>query len=194
MLVETSDGALLTRRYQRQYMREVVGLVFVDSSHEEMQWREAAIAPQFEPNWNNPSFLRENGFLPNHQKLTWRADIPLIVLERSEKASLSAFQGLTQQQVDAINAQWHDYQIAFEVRAAQGSFQLRSSYVPGPTRCDRRCHKGGSKASSLRRSQINPPTMLGESACVDHSRQFLLLPSRHIAFPARNPSANVIRQ
>jgi pimeloyl-ACP methyl ester carboxylesterase len=127
VLVGTSDGAILTRRYQRQYTREVVGLVFVDSSHEEMQWRDAAIAPQFEPNWNNPSFLRENGFLPNHQKLTWRADIPLIVLERSEKAPLSAFRGLTQQQVDAINAQWHDYQVDLAGRSTYGQLRIVSN-------------------------------------------------------------------
>lgn len=124
VIVGASDGALLARRYQQQYVAEVAGLVFVDSSHEEMQWREAAIAPQFDPNWNNPVFLRDNGFLPNGQKLTWHADIPLIDLERSEKAPLSAFQGLTQQQVDAINALWHDYQVDLAGRSKLGQHRL----------------------------------------------------------------------
>lgn len=55
----------------------------IDSSHEEMEWRDAAISPAIDPNWNNPVFLRENGLLPNHQKLTWHADIFLVVLDRS---------------------------------------------------------------------------------------------------------------
>lgn len=124
VLVGASDGALLTRRYEQEYADEVAGLVFVDSSHEEMQWREAAIAPQFNPNWNDQEFLRNNGFLPNQQKLTWQTDIPLIVLERSEKAPLSAFQGLTQQQVDAINALWHDYQVDLAGRSKFGQLRV----------------------------------------------------------------------
>jgi pimeloyl-ACP methyl ester carboxylesterase len=124
VLVGASDGALLARRYQQQYEKEIGGLVFVDSSHEEMQWREAAIAPQFNPNWNNPVFLRENGFLANQQKLTWRADMPLIDLERSEKAPLSAFSGLMQQQVDAINALWHDYQVDLAGRSKLGQLRI----------------------------------------------------------------------
>jgi pimeloyl-ACP methyl ester carboxylesterase len=124
VLVGASDGALLARRYQRRYEKEIGGLVFVDSSHEEMQWREAAIAPQFNPNWNNPAFLRDNGFLANQQKLTWHADIPLIDLERSEKAPLSAFSGLTQQQVDAINALWHEYQVDLAGRSKLGQLRM----------------------------------------------------------------------
>jgi len=124
VLVGASDGALLARRYQRQYSSEIAGLVFVDSSHEEMQWGEAVIAPQFDPNWNNSAFLQNNGFLPDHQKLTWHADIPLIVLERSEKAPLSAFQGLTQKQVDAINALWHDYQVDLAGRSKFGQLRI----------------------------------------------------------------------
>ena len=61
------------------------------------------------PQLEQSKFLRDNGFLPDHQKLTWHADIPLIDLERSEKAPLSAFPSLTQQQVDAINSEWHNF-------------------------------------------------------------------------------------
>lgn len=124
VLVGASAGGVLVRRYQREYPREVAGLVFVDSSHEEMEWRDAAISTQIDPNWNNPVFLRENGFLPDHQKLTWHADIPLIDLERSEKAPLSAFPGLTQQQVDAINDEWHRFQVDLAGRSKYGEYRL----------------------------------------------------------------------
>lgn len=124
VLVGASDGALLTRRYQQRYVKEVAGLVFADSSHEEMEWRDAAVAPHFDPHWDDPTFLRNNGFLPDRQRLTWRADIPLIDLERSEKAPPSAFPGLTQEQVDAINALWHDYQVDLASRSRLGQHRI----------------------------------------------------------------------
>jgi pimeloyl-ACP methyl ester carboxylesterase len=106
------------------YPREVTGLVFADSSHEEMEWRDAAVAPQLDANWNNPVFLQNNGFLPDHKKLTWRANIPLIVLERSEKAPASAFPGLTQEQVDEINLLWHDFQVDLSKRSKLGQLRV----------------------------------------------------------------------
>ena len=124
VLVGASAGGVLIRRYQQQHPSEVAGLVFVDSSHEEMQWRDAAIAPQMDPNWNNPASLRDNGFLPDRQKLTWHADIPLIVLERSEKAPQSAFPNLTPQQIDGINAAWHDFQVDLASRSKYGQLRI----------------------------------------------------------------------
>lgn len=124
VLVGASAGGILVRRYQQQYPQEVGGLVFVDSSHEEMEWRDAAISPQMDPNWNNPAFLQDNGFLPDHQRLTWRADIPLIDLERSEKVPLSAFPSLTQQQVDALNHEWHSFQVDLARRSRYGEYRL----------------------------------------------------------------------
>lgn len=124
VLVGASAGGVLIRRYQQQHTNEVAGLVFVDSSHEEMQWRDAAIAPQMDPDWNNPAALRDNGFLPDHQKFTWRADIPLVVLERSEKVPQSAFPNLTPQQIDGINAAWHDFQVDLASRSKYGELRI----------------------------------------------------------------------
>ena len=124
VLVGASAGGILVRRYQQEYPHEVAGLVFVDSSHEEMEWRDAAISPQIDPNWNNPAFLRDNGFLPDHQRLTWHADIPLIDLERSEKVPHSAFPNLTQQQVDALNSDWHNFQVDLASRSKYGKYRL----------------------------------------------------------------------
>jgi pimeloyl-ACP methyl ester carboxylesterase len=124
VLVGASAGSILVRRYQQKYPQEVAGLIFVDSAHEEMEWRDAAISTQIDPNWNNPAFLQDNGFLPDHQRLTWHADIPLLDLERSEKAPLSAFPGLTQQQVDAINSEWHSFQVDLAARSKYGKYRL----------------------------------------------------------------------
>ncbi len=124
VLVGASAGGILIRRYQQAYPHEVAGLVFVDSAHEEMEWRDAAISKQFDPNWNNPESLRDNGFLPDNQTLAWHADIPLIVLERTERAPCSAFPGLSQQQCDAINDEWHNFQVDLARRSRYG--QLKS--------------------------------------------------------------------
>ncbi len=124
VLVGASAGGVLVRSYQQEYSQEVAGLVFVDSAHEEMEWRDAAISKEFDPNWNNPVSLRENGLLPDKEKLAWHADIPLIVLERSERAPCSAFPGLNQQQYDAINDEWHNFQVDLARRSRYG--QLRT--------------------------------------------------------------------
>lgn len=124
VLVGASAGGVLVRRYQQEYTPEVAGLVFVDSAHEEMEWRDGAISKEFDPNWNNPVSLRDNGFLPDKEQLAWHADIPLIVLERSERAPCSAFPGLNQQQCDAINDEWHNLQVDLAQRSKYG--QLRS--------------------------------------------------------------------
>jgi pimeloyl-ACP methyl ester carboxylesterase len=109
VLVGASAGGVLVRRYQQEYLHKVAGLFFVDSAHEEMAWRNAAISKQFDPNWNSPVSLQENGFLPCKEKLAWHADIHLIVLERSERAPCSAFPGKDQQQCGAINDEWHTF-------------------------------------------------------------------------------------
>jgi pimeloyl-ACP methyl ester carboxylesterase len=124
VLVGASDGGILLRRYQQAYPHEIAGLVFVDSAHEEQEWRMAAISNQLDPNWNDPAFLQDNGYLPDHQKLAWHADIPLIVLERTETAPASAFPMLSPQQLDALNAEWHDHQVDLAKRSRYG--QLRS--------------------------------------------------------------------
>ena len=127
VLVGASAGGVLARRYQQEHPREIGGLIFVDSAHEEMEWRDAAISKQFDPDWNNPVSLRENGFLPDHHQLAWRADIPLIVLERTDQPPCSAFPSLNQQQCNAINSEWHIFQVDLARRSKYG--QLRA--VPG---------------------------------------------------------------
>ncbi len=124
VLVGASLGGVLIRQYEERYPAEVAGFVFVDSSHEEMEWRDAAIAAGFDPNWDNTQFLKENGFLPPQEHLQWHDDVPLIVLERTDLPPCSAFPGLTQQQCDQINAAWHSFQVDLSQRSVYG--QLRS--------------------------------------------------------------------
>jgi pimeloyl-ACP methyl ester carboxylesterase len=123
ILVGNSLGGVLIRQYEEQYPSEVAGFVFVDSAHEEMEWRDAAIAASFDPAWNNPQYLEENGLLPPQRHLVWHDDVPMIVLERTELPPCSAFPGLTRAQCDQINRAWHGFQVDLSRRSKDG--QLR---------------------------------------------------------------------
>jgi pimeloyl-ACP methyl ester carboxylesterase len=123
ILVGNSLGGVLIRQYEERYPSEVAGFVFVDSAHEEMEWRDAAISTSFDPAWSNPQYLQENGLFPPKQLLAWHDDVPMIILERTELPPCSAFPGLTQAQCDQINRAWHDFQVDLSRRSRYG--QLR---------------------------------------------------------------------
>ena len=80
VIVGHSYGGMLARRYSTAYPSEVVGIVFVDSAHEESIWRFRAIAPNSIHGISESDLLRQ-GFLPPGQTLNWHDDIPLIVIE-----------------------------------------------------------------------------------------------------------------
>jgi pimeloyl-ACP methyl ester carboxylesterase len=123
VLVGNSLGGVLIRQYEEQYPSEVAGFVFVDSAHEEMEWRDAAIATSFDPAWNNPQYLQENGLFPPQQHLAWHDDVPMIVLERTELPPCSAFPGLTLAQCDQINRAWHGFQVDLSRRSKDGELR-----------------------------------------------------------------------
>ncbi|HEY3989484.1 MAG TPA: alpha/beta fold hydrolase [Acidobacteriaceae bacterium] len=123
VLVGASAGGVLIRHYEERYPSDVAGFVFVDSAHEEMEWRDAAIAPSFDPYWNNRQYLEENGLLPPQQRLAWHDDVPTIVLERTDLPPCSAFPGLAQSQCDQLNQAWQAFQIDLAHRSRYG--QLR---------------------------------------------------------------------
>ena len=83
VLVGHSAGGPHVRRFTSDHPNEVVGLVFVDSAHEEQIWRFQAIDPssvQGPP--ADPVKARCGGGLPTPgEVLVWHYDIPLIVLE-----------------------------------------------------------------------------------------------------------------
>jgi pimeloyl-ACP methyl ester carboxylesterase len=117
VLVAISAGGILVRHYEEQYPADVAGFVFVDSSHEEMVWRDAAISPAFPGSDMDLKSLQRGGLLPPQQHLTWHDDVPIIVLEHGERAPCSAFPGLTQTQCDQINDAWHSFQVDLSHRS-----------------------------------------------------------------------------
>jgi len=80
VIVGHSYGGMLARRYSTAFPSEVVGMVFVDSAHEESIWRFRAIAPHSIHGISESDLLRQ-GFLPPGQTLNWHDDVPLVVIE-----------------------------------------------------------------------------------------------------------------
>jgi pimeloyl-ACP methyl ester carboxylesterase len=85
VLVGHSSGGIRVRRYQSQFKDEVIGMVLVDSAHEEQIWRFNDISPGFVRGVPaDPANLPRLGMLPPRQRLQWHVDIPLIVLEHGK--------------------------------------------------------------------------------------------------------------
>jgi pimeloyl-ACP methyl ester carboxylesterase len=124
ILVGTSAGGVLARRYETRFPTEVGGFVFADSAHEEQEWRDAAIAPSFSPGWDDAKALQANGMLLPQEHLTWHDDVPMIVLERSERVPYDAFPNLTHAQVDGINDAWHSFQVDLSHRSKYAQLRV----------------------------------------------------------------------
>ena len=103
VLVGHSAGGLHVRKFTTDHPNEVVGLVFVDSAHEEQVWRFQAIDPssvQGPP--ADPTKVRCGGGLPTPgELLVWQYDIPLIVLEHGIPLT---FEGSMATHTDQFNA------------------------------------------------------------------------------------------
>jgi pimeloyl-ACP methyl ester carboxylesterase len=124
ILVGTSLGGVLARHYETHFPNEVGGFVFADSAHEEQEWRDAAIAPSFSPGWNDAKELQANGMLLPQEHLAWHDDVPIVVLERGERAPYEAFPNLTRTQMDGINDAWHSFQVDLSHRSKYAQLRI----------------------------------------------------------------------
>lgn len=102
VLVGHSIGGIYVRNYEARYPEEVKGLVLVDSAHEEQLSRVSAISPEWAQRVasrfpHDPEELRRQGMLPANERLTWHADIPLIVIEHEVVPHDGAAQKMTNQ-------------------------------------------------------------------------------------------------
>jgi pimeloyl-ACP methyl ester carboxylesterase len=89
VLVGHSSGGIRVRRYQSQFKDEVIGIVLVDSAHEEQIWRLNKVVPGFVRGVPaDPANLPRLGMLPPREHLRWRVDIPVVVLEHGKPMEL----------------------------------------------------------------------------------------------------------
>jgi pimeloyl-ACP methyl ester carboxylesterase len=88
VLVGHSFGGINVRTYASMYPKEVVGMVLVDSTHEEQSARTDAVIPeaikkQFSPSalaLPGPEQVDWKGTIEQTRKANWHANIPLVVL------------------------------------------------------------------------------------------------------------------
>ena len=104
VMVGHSVGGIYVRKYAALNPAEVVGIVFVDSAHEEQFARVSQISPEWAKRIHDKFPVdeqRSHGFLPENQPLAWHFDKPLIVLEH-EQAPPSADSDPMAKQSEAV--------------------------------------------------------------------------------------------
>jgi pimeloyl-ACP methyl ester carboxylesterase len=87
VMVGHSIGGIYVRKYASIYPAEVVGLVLVDSAHEEQFSRVSQISPEWAKRIHDrfaADERRTQGFLPQNERLAWHFNGPLIVIEHGE--------------------------------------------------------------------------------------------------------------
>lgn len=87
VMVGHSIGGIYVRKYAALYPTEVIGLVLVDSAHEEQFARVSQISPQWAQRIRDQfpaDEQRSQGFLPGNERLAWHFDGPLVVIEHGQ--------------------------------------------------------------------------------------------------------------
>ena len=102
VMVGHSIGGIYVRKYAALFPTEVKGIVLLDSSHEEQFTRVSEISPEWAQRIasqfpTDPEGLRAQGFLPRNERLTWRFDKPLIVIEHGEIPKTAASDPMAKQ-------------------------------------------------------------------------------------------------
>jgi pimeloyl-ACP methyl ester carboxylesterase len=129
ILVGHSSSGFHARRFFKRYPREVAGLVFVDSAHEEQALR----LHELDPEGPAPDHVAERiGFLVKPgERLEWRTELPLIVLGRgtpfertARDRSNSQTNRMTEEQFAAWDRIWREFQQDLAKRSTRGEFRI----------------------------------------------------------------------
>jgi pimeloyl-ACP methyl ester carboxylesterase len=121
VLVGHSLGGAHLRLYASRFPKDIVGMVLVDSSHEDQTARFKAtgapmpllVAGENSERADMQASLDEVGQVP------WRADIPLVVLSHGRTVA-DAVPNITKEQAARIEAAWADLQRDLAGRSSQG--------------------------------------------------------------------------
>jgi pimeloyl-ACP methyl ester carboxylesterase len=129
ILVSHSISGLYARRFVTRFPSDVVGLVFVDSSHEEQAWHLLELDPQG-PGLD--ALTAQLGYyVKPGERLQWRTDLPLIVLGRGMPSPRQARDGsdsstnrMTEEQFAAWDRIWRGFQEDLAKRSTRGQFRI----------------------------------------------------------------------
>ena len=129
ILVSHSISGLYARRFVTRYPREVVGLVFVDSAHEEQALRLHELDPKG-PGLDDVT-AQLGFFVKPGERLEWRTELPLIVLGRGMPFPRKARDGsdsqanrMTEEQFASWDRIWRELQKDLAQRSTHGEFRL----------------------------------------------------------------------
>jgi pimeloyl-ACP methyl ester carboxylesterase len=128
VFVAHSIGGIYARKYVALYPAEVIGMVLVDSAHEEQFARVAQISPEWAQRIGGrfpPDEQRSQGFLPGKEPLVWHFDKPLVVIEHGKMPASAASDPMAKQS----EAVFHILQRDLANRSKYG--QLREAKTSG---------------------------------------------------------------
>ena len=122
VLVGHSFGGAYIRSFATKFPRDTVGMVLVDSTHENQYARFAStgyVLPPM-PADQNPERTDVVAALEEVAQEKWRADIPLIVLTHGRPIAAQAFPNITSEQAARIESLWRELQGELASRSSQG--------------------------------------------------------------------------
>jgi pimeloyl-ACP methyl ester carboxylesterase len=131
VLVSHSNSGIYVRRFETRYRREVAGLVFLDSAHEEQALR----LHELDPGGSTPDDLmaRVGWYIKPGQRLDWRTEVPLIVIGRGTPFERTARDGgnsqtnrMTEDQFAAWDRIWTEFQKDLAKRSPRGEYRVAS--------------------------------------------------------------------
>src|SRR5262245_27215630 len=129
ILVSHSNSGFYERRFVTRYPREVAGLVFVDSSHEEQALRLHELDPQG-PGLDDLT-ARLGFYVKPGQRLEWHTELLLIVLGRGTPFERKARDGsdsqtnrMTEEQFATWDRIWREFQQDLAKRSTRGEFRI----------------------------------------------------------------------
>jgi pimeloyl-ACP methyl ester carboxylesterase len=129
VLVSHSNSGIYVRRFENLYARDVAGLVFLDSAHEEQALR----LHELDPAGPVPDELmaRVGSYVKPGQRLDWHTEAPLIVIGRGTPFERTARDGsnsqtnrMTEEQFAAWDRIWTEFQKDLAKRSPRGEYRL----------------------------------------------------------------------
>lgn len=129
VLVSHSNSGIYVRRFEARYTREVAGLVFLDSAHEEQALR----LHELDPAGPAPDEMmaRVGWYVKLGQRLDWETKVPLIVIGRGTPFERTARDGsnsptnrMTEEQFATWDRTWTELQKDLAKRSPRGEYRL----------------------------------------------------------------------
>jgi pimeloyl-ACP methyl ester carboxylesterase len=120
ILVGHSVAGIYARSFVTKFPREVAGLVFVDSAHEEQALR----FHELDPNWQalDEEAAHWGLFVKPGERLEWRTELPLIVLGHGRP--IQGPKKVTEEVTAARERIWRELQEDLAKRSTHGEFRV----------------------------------------------------------------------